>query len=495
MTRISDSSGHLSGGEFLFVDEPVDADRAEAVGRILGRWDEAGVAGVAMVLGHRQESLPEPCVAEAEKRRLPLLVLPEGVETRVLAAEVDRAVLADQRARLLRMERVARAFADLAVCACGTRPQEILDRLAALVDRPLVMFDEFGYAVETRGLADLRDEVVRRHDHAPDTAVGPRLAESTGSGEGCLWMPLALRGVPYGSVHLAAAGRPFDEVDVVALDRAVAALATSLLLREQDQRLSLQAQRNLVADLVAGRRGTETEFAQRARDLGAELAGRRLAVMVVVAVPPTEEAADPPAWQVIVDCLASAAREHDSTVLCGGTAETAVAVFGLADEESLATVASAALARLRRRHPPGAAVATSLACFPVLAHAFDTATRLASYGAQRASGVYPVEEYRLELLLQRLNGSGDLTHFVRDEIGPLLEHDSRGGQAMLPTLRAFIASGGAKTVTAQRLRVVRRTLYRRLAEIEKILGRDLSDGDAVMRISLALWAWDTISTR
>jgi purine catabolism regulator len=250
-----------------------------------------------------------------------------------------------------------------------------------------------------------------------------------------------------------------------------------------------------VADLVAGRRGTETEFAQRARDLGADLAGRRLAVMVVVPVPPAEGAADLPAWQVVVDCLMAAARDHDSAVLCGGTAETAVAVLGLGEQESLSEVAGAALDRLRRHHPPGAAVATSLADFPALAHAFDTATRLAHYGARRDSGVYPVEEYRLELLLQRLSSSGDLTHFVRDEIGPLLEHDSRGSQPMLPTLRAYIASGGAKTVTAQRLRVVRRTLYRRLAEIEKILGRDLDDGDAVMRISLALWAWDTISVR
>ncbi|GDY29621.1 transcriptional regulator [Gandjariella thermophila] len=479
------------------LQNPLSRSVEGEIAQVVAQWDDVGLAGVAIPVGPGRDRLPLACLAEAEKRRLPLLALPNNAAVIELAREVDRAVLADQQARLNRMQRIGTAFTDLTVCGCGTRPMDILDRLAALVNRPLVLFDEFGRAVETRRPAELDDHVFREHDHACAAMAEPGKAEASTADPDrhCLWLPLSLRGVPHGSLHLLATDRPFDEVDMMALDRAVAALATTLLLRQRDQRLSLQAQRNLVADLVSGRRANEREFARRARELGANLAGRQLAAVVVVPMTSAEGVTEPPEWPAIVDCLTAAAGNHGGTALCGGTAETTVALFGVGDRERLALVAEDALNRLHRQHGLGAAVATCLADFPVLPHAFDAATRLAHYGAQRAPGVYPVEQFRLELLFERLNSSAELYHFVRDEIGPLLEHDTRGGQPLLPTLRAYIANRCSKTVTAQRLRIVRRTLYRRLVEIEKILGRDLDDGHAVMRISLALWAWDLISAR
>lgn len=497
VARVPADVGPLLGGEFLLLENPLSRAAEEEIKCIIAHWDDAGVAGAAIPVGPGRDDLPQTCVAEAKKRRLPLLALPREASTADLAREIDLAVLADQRERLGRIRRMGSAFADLAVCACGTRPQEILDRLAELVNRPLVLFDEFGRVVETRCPADVDDQVFHGHDGACAGAVGSRAVDvDTADPDGpCLWMPLSLRGVPHGSLHLLAADRPFDEVDAAALDRAVAALATALLLRQRDQRLSLQAQRNLVGDLVSGRRANQREFARRARELGADLAGRRLAAVVVVPVTAAEAVGDPPEWAAIADCLSGAAGSHGAAALCGGTAETTAALFGVGDRKRLAVVAEEALNRLHRQHGFGAAVATCVADFHVLPHAFDAATRLAHHAARRSPGVYPVEEFRLELLFERLNDSTELSHFVRDEIGPLLEHDTRGAQPLLPTLRAYIASRCSKTLTAQRLCIVRRTLYRRLVEIERILGRDLDDGDAVMRISVALWAWDMISGR
>jgi PucR family transcriptional regulator, purine catabolism regulatory protein len=495
IARTLQNAEQPSDGEFVLTGDLLGGAGNRKIEQFVTRLDQAGAAGLAVELGPGQVALPEPLVAEAERRSLPVLVLPYGTPFSVLAAQLDHAVLADQHDRLAKVEQIGRTFTDLDVCACGTRPSEILDRLAELLCRPLIMFDEFGHAMEIRG--DVGTDVLTRHDHKPDVTPGPRVAElpvSVGENvEHCLWMPLMLRGVSYGSVHVLATERPFDEIDVVALDRAMAALSNAVLLRQHDQRLALQAQRSLVADLVAGRRPNEKEFAQRARALGTDMEGMQLAAAVLTPVASGEGVTDAPEWQLIVECLTAAAESHNCAVLCGGTAETTIAVFGLPETDILTEVASDTLRRLQRYYPPGAAIGTCPADLNAFSHAFDTATRLANYGVQRSSGVYPAEEFRLELLFHRLNGSVDLTQFVRSEIGPLLEHDTRSSRPLMPTLRTYISSGCSKTVTAQRLHIVRRTLYRRLTEIEKLLGRDLHDGETIMRLSLAVWSWDARS--
>lgn len=74
--------------------------------------------------------------------------------------------------------------------------------------------------------------------------------------------------------------------------------------------------------------------------------------------------------------------------------------------------------------------------------------------------------------------------FVDRVLGDLLV--ARGGQELVATLRAFIAAGGAREQVAADLGVHRHTVRARMAKIEKILGRDLSQAESVQAVAMAL---------
>jgi hypothetical protein len=61
--------------------------------------------------------------------------------------------------------------------------------------------------------------------------------------------------------------------------------------------------------------------------------------------------------------------------------------------------------------------------------------------------------------------------------------------------KLYLDHAGHKARTVQALRVQRRTLYARLARIERILGRDLGTQDTRTRLTLAIQALDLLQDR
>ncbi len=86
----------------------------------------------------------------------------------------------------------------------------------------------------------------------------------------------------------------------------------------------------------------------------------------------------------------------------------------------------------------------------------------------------------------RLAQGPELTAFVESELSPLLAHDACSSARLLPTLQAYLDNACRKTDAARELWIQRRTLYGRLARIERLLGRSLDDQDTRTRLTLAL---------
>ena len=125
------------------------------------------------------------------------------------------------------------------------------------------------------------------------------------------------------------------------------------------------------------------------------------------------------------------------------------------------------------------------------------ATDAAAYGAHslRSSGTYHSADLGLRHLLAHLGDGPELGRFVEDELGALLAHDSAGRAPLLPTLRAFLDSGGQKATAARTLHLERRSLYYRLERIESLLDADLGDPATRLRAQVALQGLDVLRQR
>ena len=87
-----------------------------------------------------------------------------------------------------------------------------------------------------------------------------------------------------------------------------------------------------------------------------------------------------------------------------------------------------------------------------------------------------------------------LEHFCRELLDPLVDQDAARGSALLPTLTAFLASGGRWAETAGALHVHVNTLRHRLERVEMLTTRDLDDPDDRVDFYLALRARGLIGT-
>ncbi|ARD48904.1 PucR family transcriptional regulator [Sporosarcina sp. P33] len=77
--------------------------------------------------------------------------------------------------------------------------------------------------------------------------------------------------------------------------------------------------------------------------------------------------------------------------------------------------------------------------------------------------------YRLLLLI---NEEGYLDHYVDDYLQSIIDYDTKTDSKLFETLSTYLECGGSKKETADRLFIVRQTLYHRLEKIESILGQD-----------------------
>ena len=81
--------------------------------------------------------------------------------------------------------------------------------------------------------------------------------------------------------------------------------------------------------------------------------------------------------------------------------------------------------------------------------------------------------------------------FVSNTLEAIIEHDAKNNGDLLNTLAAVLMHPASKTAAADQLHLSRTALYSRIATIERLLDVDLSDGDVIFSLSLAMKALRT----
>jgi purine catabolism regulator len=89
-------------------------------------------------------------------------------------------------------------------------------------------------------------------------------------------------------------------------------------------------------------------------------------------------------------------------------------------------------------------------------------------------------------LLFPLYGEPMLLDFYHETLGPLLDADNRGNQALLETLEGFFRCNGNLSETARVMHLHRNSLLYRLGRIEELLGRSLEDAELRLCLQIAL---------
>jgi PucR family transcriptional regulator, purine catabolism regulatory protein len=473
----------------------------------------ARVAGLLVRLGEEFPFVPPELVDEAARHRLPLVLLRRRIGFVEVTERVHGAIISHQLELLRRAEKVRSEFTDFVLQGVGL--PRILQRLADLVRNTVVLEDVAHQVVELApfglGPGDALSgwELHSRLPHR--TAMGGKVQVEVAEA-GCAWVPIWLRSDLWGRVHVLQDGHMLDEVDLMAIDRAAAAVSLALLAEQDARSATDQARSALIRDIVSGRLAGPEEFVRRADSLGMKLSGSTVAVMAVeplglaqlVATQELTERERQALRSAILEQTRMAIRSHGLSCLSGIDGDRLLVVLSMPADancgELIAKVGRDSCERIGRAWAGQIVpiVGASDEVTPLLLRrALAQAGEAADFGAWVSSspGVYNYSDLGIYHLLLPLADGPRLANYVEAELGVLLEHDAHSRVALAPTLRSFLDHGGHVSAAARTLFIERRTLYHRIETISKLLGRDLGSADTRLRLSVALRALDLLQTR
>jgi len=475
-------AGTLSGGELVLSIGVAVSDPANDPEAYVAALRDAGAVGLVVELGQHVRALPAALVQAARAAEFPLVELGRAVRYVEVTEIVHALILNSQYARMQFRERVHDTFRTLAVESGEV--SRVLAEAAALTGLPVVLEDLGHRALSFAGdpAATLLKDWAARSRQAPGTpqpsASGP---------EGWMTTPVGPRSRRWGRLVVPRRVVGDDAVEEVStvLTHAADALTIGRLLGDDSLGLELEAQAELLHDLLRGTTLDEPALRARARALGLP-AGGMLTVVVVGGA-----AADPHDREIL-EAAVAAARTLAVPAIVGRLAPGRVAVVasrrpgtgGRSFPERIVELLPSELVTVAATAAPVTAFA-DLA--PALAEAGFVADVAASTHRSGPTRVWRSSDLGVQGLLWQLRDDPRLQSFVDAQLEPILRLDDRQREQMLDTLLAYLDADGM-TAFAALIGLSRPAAYARLARLRQVLGRDLDEPRSRLSLHLALLA-------
>lgn len=482
----------LRGGELVLSTGLGPGHDAVAQRRFIHSLADQDASGLLIEIGYTyKDRLPRGLVAEAAARGLPLIATHRPTRF-VDITEAIHGALVDRRLALLNRAQEAGDRLTAILLDRGDL-DELLAELARTLENPVTLENIAGQLVGFAPFQAGEPELLEAHLEYVRARRPGQLA-----GPGWLAAELTSSGRPWGQVTVLELDSALAPEDVIVLERGAQALALALLREQHDEQLRARARGSFLGELMQGRmqerdasrRAAALDFRPRQGYLLAGALGWRSERWLEWG--DTQEEA----WTTLMPGLRAGFRDGRA-VLLGLHGGSLLLVLALPDADPGAAQLDALAHELRAPlYKRGLSEADVALAFGGAEQAWTgTGRRLdrAANAVLAARATSPslwrdARHGSLVDLLYTLRRSPELLQFARDQLGPLFEERDQRSRELLRTLEAYLASAGRKAETARALHLTRQSLYLRLERLERVLGVDLDDSDALLGLHLALRA-------
>ncbi|MCW2734556.1 MAG: hypothetical protein JWR13_5372 [Mycobacterium sp.] len=477
-TEIPDIGQFLSGGEMLLTAGLGIGDSVERQRQYIYEIDDAHAAVLIVELSGRAfDSMPEALVEAAREREFPLIGLAGELPFVEVSAQVHESIIDQRVLDLSAYERLNGTFMQLLLA--GRDHVHFTDALAKEVNRPVVLEDSTRQVVAYSGSSEIGDLALKeweRHSRIDHDAASASSGNANDA-DNCTRKAVVLRGERWGWLHVLHGGEHIVGTAGYAIDRAADGIAIALLGARESGARSAQRQNALISRLLLGDISGDA-FVNRALRIGRDLRDRALLVVSVC-----REGAS----NTGEDAMEDLCRSLQVPAVVADLGEHTLVIMGLSRTKSEKQVV-ARLTDLNVR--AGISRPVSASQLPAAVEQARSAASVAMARPDKA--VHRFDDLGVLRLLASLAGGPELSRYIEDELGPLLKHDAKATNPLLPTLRTYLSCDGNKSQAAQALFVQRRTLYYRLERIETLLGRPLDDADNRQALVFAVRGHDLL---
>jgi purine catabolism regulator len=479
-----DPAGTLSGGELVLSIGVAVADPTTDPAAYIAALRDAGAVGLVIELGQHVRTLPTALVQAARDANFPLVELARAVRFVEVTEVVHARIVNSQYERMQFTQRVNDTFRALTIESGAV--SRVLTETSALTGLPVVLEDLGHRALSFAGdfpAATLLKDWTARSRQVPDapqpSANGP---------EGWMTTAVGPRSRRWGRLVVPRRVVGDDAAEKVALviQHAADALTIGRLLGDDSLGLELEAQGELLQDLLRSTTLDEPALRARARALGLPTGG---VLTVVVAGGPAADSHD----RELVEAAVAAARTVRAPAIVGRlTAGRVALVVACRSPESESATVEGIVALLPTAFVTVVGAAGPVSAFSDLAPAVAEAAFVVDVCAA-TEGSVPFRVWRssdlgAQGLLWQLRSDPRLQSLIDTQLGALLRLDERARGPLLETLSAYLETGGGMTAFAAAMNLSRPAAYARLTRLREALACDLERPRTRLSLHLALLA-------
>ncbi|MFG2887670.1 PucR family transcriptional regulator [Streptomyces sp. NPDC048297] len=458
--EITDASPYLEGDE-LILTTGVWRRRGTSALDFVRALETKSVAGLGYGLLNPGDTVPQSLIRACRGEGVPLVLVPTGTPFIAISQWFVERLHEEREAEL----RASLAFmSDLVTSADSTDPATGLKAVARILRQ------ETGHGV---WIADGTGHLLARAGRVPD-AEQLKAAVRNMQGAPGLGADAHVRCLRSGSRITALIGLTTSEPGIPAQARLEAAVPVVGLVLARERTIR-ETERRLAGELVSLILARQ-EQAAAARMTSYGLDPQQPNVAIVAAVADAETA------------LGAAERWLDTEDLNGVVAQRGSELHLIVDDGSTAVPCDVYVGRLVRAvKATGAGIGIRASDIRSLRISLIQARQACELALRRGGGTVVSQQLagRHSLLLA-LQDPDVLDSFRDALLTPLEAHDTKHSGELVPTLRAFLASGGRWQQTADRLNIHVNTLRHRLARVEEITGRRLDDTSDRVDLWLAM---------
>jgi purine catabolism regulator len=501
VSEVREIPGLLEGGELILSTGLAMSGSGADAAAFLSALISAGACGLFVELSERFPAVPAPALRVARDRGFPIVALRKQARFVAITEEVHRAIVAEQYAHVQFAQRVHEVFTALSLESAPA--QAIVETTAQMCGSSVVLEDltrnVIAYSAHGRPAAGLLADWQNRSRLAP-------ARDQTGiSGpEGWMTTPVGVRGQSWGRIVVPDPATNQERLGML-LERAAQALELGRMVERDRVGIEFEAQGGLLTDLAVGRVGDEADALARARALGLS---RAPLYVPVVARQRVVSDSDPVAvhrrGRRLIERVSAAVRAARLSALVGAIESHQVGLLvaspGRSTEDRTLAALADALGAQRDKQPDldpiTLGVGRGAASVVAAASTLRLAQHVAEVAASMPTGSRPPPPYyrntdvRLRGLIALLHDDPRVQAFAESELDRLLVHEAKHGDGLVELLRQYLAVGGNKTELARVSHRSRPALYKRLDQIERILGVSLSDPASLLSLGVALMAYD-----
>lgn len=467
--------------------------------QLVADLDDKGVSALAVKLHRYLHQLPEEMLHEADRRGMPLVVVPDGVGFDEVLAQVFTSVASHRASVLERSDEVQRHLVTAVLGGGGLTEvvagvSDIFSALAMVTTpdgRVLSTVGPRRQRAAVRGSSAFRDGDRFLTESAPP---GVRVLEDLPGSHAVA----AVTGgrIDHGRLVVFDDSRVLTAEDLTVLQRAAEVAAICLTKEVAVSAVESKYRGDFLRDVLAGRAGTTAEIVEHARALGWDL--ERPLVVLVAALdtenaPPMSRGYQGPleverfsaAWRNVV-------TRPDPSIPVVGFAAEQVALLPVGKRDERAVVARAVKGVRgdggggRRQFAAGAS--RTVRGPDELPAAYEQARKalLAGRRLHGPTSVAHFDDLGVFRLLSLIDDDEELDRFVEETLKSLADRTSDEAATLRETLQVLLDTNLNVAQTARRLHFHYNTLRYRITKIEGVIGPFTTDPNLRLDLALAL---------